>query len=148
MANRHKAPEPPVTDVGVDVFTVEVNDGIIWIRWDEGVTVDDDTAARLVDQVSRIWSEAPLPMFVRLNAMKSLSRCAMQAFARHLDVAALAIVGPSAVDRTIAEFFIRVHAPDYPVRYFTDPAQAHSWLVQAAHTRTPHQNQDHGCQRS
>lgn len=137
--NRHKAPTPsaPDTSAGVDVFAVQVEDGIVWIRWDEGVTVDDDTASRLVDHVSRIQSEAPLPMLVRLNAMKSLSRWAMQTFARDLDVAALAIIGPSAVDRTLAEFFIRVHAPAYPARHFTDPAQAHPWLIRAAHTDTP-----------
>lgn len=133
--------------VDLDVFTVQVEDGIIWIWWDEGVTVDDDTAARLVDQVRRIRSGAPLPMFVRLNAMKSLSRCAMQIFARNLEVAALALVGPSAVDCAIAKFFVQVHSPDYPVQHFADPAQAHSWLMLAVHTSTPHQKQDHGPHR-
>lgn len=77
-------------------------------------------------------------MLVHLNAMKSLSRCAMQTFARDLDVAALAIMGPSAVDRTIAEFFIQVHTPDYPVRHFTEPREAQLWLVRIAHSSAPH----------
>lgn len=51
-------------------------------------------------------------MLVHLNEMESVSRRAMQIFARELDVAAL-------VDRTISKFFIQVHTPVYPAQQFT-----------------------------
>ncbi|MHA7285945.1 DUF7793 family protein [Arthrobacter sp. MDT3-44] len=131
---RHNIPAP--TAAHAETFTIGVEDGIIRVWWTEGVTVDDDTAARLVDHVSRIQPQHSLPMLVRLNGMKSLSRCAMQTFARDLDVSAMALLGPSAVDHAIAEFFIQVHRPDYLVRHFTDPLAARLWLTDATYTST------------
>lgn len=41
----------------------------------------------------------------------------------------MTIVGPSAVDRTQADFFARVHDPPYLTRYFECPAEALAWLT-------------------
>jgi hypothetical protein len=117
------------TETTAEHFVLYVQDDTLWVLWKHATTVDTGTAARLVSHISRMGLRIPLPMLVQLNSMKSLSRCAMQTFARDLHVPAMALVGPSAVDRTLVDFFIQVHKPTYPVQHFTDPETAQRWLM-------------------
>ena len=68
-------------------------------------------------------------MLVHLNGMASLSRDAFRTFARRLNVSALALVGPSGVDRLIAKFFVDVHGPGFPSRHFEEAKEARQWLA-------------------
>lgn len=117
------------TKTTAEHFALHVQDDTLWVVWKHATTVDTATAARLVSHISRMGLSIPLPMLVQLNSMKSLSRCAMQTFAQDLHVPAMALVGPSAVDRTLVDFFIQVHEPTYPVQHFTDPETAQRWLI-------------------
>lgn len=109
-------------------FTVRLLDGMIRLDWSSSIVVDSTHAAGVIEQTALISRRWTLPMLVHLNTMESVSRCAMRMFARELDVAALAIVGPTAVDRTLSTFFIQVHTPAYPVQHFTTTGPALSWL--------------------
>lgn len=45
-------------------------------------------------------------------------------------VAAMAILVDSPVTRVVANFFVRVATPPYPVRLFTSTADAVQWLTE------------------
>ncbi|MHA7241317.1 DUF7793 family protein [Arthrobacter sp. TMS1-12-1] len=122
----------PVLPMGPDfpapTYVVRIEADTLRVAWAPGVTVSDHDAVSLVARVEDLSGGAGVPMLVELNAMVSLSRNALQILAADLPVTAMALVGASIVDYTLADFFIRVHEPAYPVRYFTTVVQAREWL--------------------
>jgi hypothetical protein len=116
------------TTSGDRAFAVQTQERFISTWWTPGIVADAASATRLVERVDQLQVHRTLPILVHLNGMKSLSRCAMQILARELNVPAAALVGPSAVDRTITDFFIQVHAPVYPVGHFINSTSAQEWL--------------------
>ncbi|WP_443110991.1 DUF7793 family protein [Arthrobacter sp. CAL618] len=108
--------------------------GYIEVQWDQGVTVSKKDAMELVRSLAKVSPALCLPMLVHLNKMISLSRPALYAFASGLNVSALAIVGPTAVDRAITTYFKEVHEPPYPTQYFEEVISAERWLLD------PHRN--------
>jgi hypothetical protein len=111
-----------------DPFTLHLHDGMVRLDWSSGTAVDSGHATEVIEQVTLISKRWALPMLVHLNTMKFVSRGAMRIFADELDIAALAVVGPSPVDRTLSKFFIQVHKPSYPIQHFTTTETALSWL--------------------
>ncbi|MHA7141899.1 DUF7793 family protein [Arthrobacter sp. Sr33] len=110
--------------------------GYIQVDWDEGLTVTEHDATELITSLEKLSPSLCPPMLVHLNNMISLSRPALSAFATGLNVSALAIVGPTAVDRTISTFFMEVYEPPYPTQYFENAIAAERWLL------NPYRNQD------
>lgn len=121
------------TTVAQDSFTVELRDGVIWIDWVARTTVTDREASELVARADALCPDVCPPMLVVLNEMVSLSRGALQIFSRGLNIAAMALIGPTAVDRLLVSYFTDVHEPPYPTRHFDTVEEAHAWL-----TRHPH----------
>ncbi|PPB49413.1 hypothetical protein C4K88_06855 [Arthrobacter pityocampae] len=117
----------------VETFTATMCDGVLWVEWHAGTSVDDADAAALVARADAISENVCPPMLVELNGMVTLSRNALLRFARDLNIAAMAIVGPTAVDSTLAAFFAEVHDPPYPTRYFRHRAHALPWLTGCPH---------------
>jgi hypothetical protein len=111
-----------------DAFTASMRDGVLWVHWLHGTSVTDADAAALVQRAHAMSADTCPLMLVELNDMVTLSRAALQRFANTLNVGAMAIVGPSAVDKLLADHFGEVHNPPYPSRYFTTSAQAVQWL--------------------
>lgn len=121
--------EPGAT---AEVFTAVMRDGILWIAWVRGTSVSDADAIALVRRAEEISGGVGPPMLVELNAMVTLSRNALVRFATELNAAALALVGASAVDRVISEYFTGVHYPPYPTQYFPQRDEALQWLLNNA----------------
>ncbi|MDQ0736179.1 DUF7793 family protein [Arthrobacter agilis] len=122
--------EPPAT---AEAFTATMRQGVLWIEWSEGTSVGDTDAVTLIERADAISRDAYPPMLVQLNGMVTLTRNALLRFAKDLDVVAMAIVGPSAVDKAIADFFTEVHEPPYPTRYFQHQEHALAWLTSYPH---------------
>ena len=115
---------------GVRPFSMRLHDGgYMHVEWHEGHTVTEQDARNLIGHLAGLSPSAHPPMLVHLNNMISLSRPALHAFATELQVSALAIVGPTAVDRAITAFFTQVHEPHYPTQYFEKTDAAVQWLV-------------------
>ena len=114
-------------------FALTREGGYVRVEWDEDVTVTEQDALDLLEQLDRVSPGLCEPMLVLLNAMVSVDAGAQAIFAGRLNVAALALVGPSAVDRIIATFFNDVHRPRYPTRYFREPGAAIQWLLTPGH---------------
>jgi hypothetical protein len=112
-----------------DAYTAGLDGGVLRVSWDDSVTVSEKDALSLTARVYGLCPSAGVPMLVELNAMVSLSRAALHMFATDLQVPAMALVGASVVDETLADFFIRVHEPPYPTRYFTTVSAARTWLT-------------------
>ncbi|MHA7239169.1 DUF7793 family protein [Arthrobacter sp. TMS1-12-1] len=119
--------------VAGEPFTATMRDGVLWVEWLDGMRVGDGDARALVERAGAISRDVCPPMLVGLNGMVTLSRDALRRFAGDLDIAAMAIVGPTAVDRTLAEFFAEVHDPPYPTRYFPQRTVALRWLTGCPH---------------
>lgn len=114
-------------------FGLELSDGILWVRWGPNTSVNDADAAALVEQAAAVDPEGRAPMLVELNGMVSLTPGALRSFATALNLTAMAIVGPTAVDRTLVGFFTGVHRPPYPARHFEDVDRARKWLTSGTH---------------
>ena len=111
-------------------FLILVQDaGYLQVEWKEGLSVTRQDATELFDCLEELSPSVCPPLLVRLNNMISLSRFALSAFASELNVSALALLGPTAVDRTISTFFMEVHEPPYPTRYFEYTVDAERWLL-------------------
>ena len=114
-------------------FALAREDGYVRVEWTEGATVSERDALDIIAELSELIPDRCEPMLVILNSMVSVKSPALSLFASNLNVAALALVGPSAVDRIIAVFFNDVHNPRYPTRYFPVPAPAIDWLLMPGH---------------
>lgn len=114
-------------------FTATMRDGVLWVEWHTGTSVGDADAAALVERADAISGTVCPPMLVELNGMVTLNRNALLRFARDLNIAAMAIVGPTAVDSALAVFFAEVHDPPYPTRYFRHRTHALPWLTGCPH---------------
>jgi hypothetical protein len=120
------------TDVGT--FTAGMRDSILWVEWGRSVTVSDAMAVALIERANQVCPTVCPPMLVELNGMVTLTRGALHHFATGLNIAAMALVGPSAVDRMLSDFFSRVHHPPYPTSHFGDSRQAIAWLSDHPHS--------------
>ncbi len=110
-------------------FTIELRDGVMWIEWVSSATVTALEASNLVDRADGLRSCGFPPMLVMLNGMVSLSRGALSTFSHGLSIAAMALVGPSPVDRLLTSYFTEVHDPPYPTRHFAIAEDARAWLA-------------------
>lgn len=114
-------------------FALTREDGYVRVEWAEDISVTERDALDLLDRLEQECPGVCEPMLANLNSMVTISAPALAICASRLNVAALAIVGPSAVDRMIATFFSEVHEPAYPTRYFTEPDAALGWLLTPGH---------------
>lgn len=121
--------EPCGPVASCDAYTAGMDGGVLRVSWDDSVTVSEKDALSLTARVHDLCPGAGVPMLVELNAMVSLTRAALRMLATDLQVPAMALVGASVVDETLADFFIRVHEPPYPARYFTTVSAARAWLT-------------------
>jgi hypothetical protein len=116
-----------------DAFTAELHGEVIWIEWVSKTTVSDQEAFSLADRADALCPNVCPPMLVMLNEMVSLSRGALRTFSHGLNIAAMALVGPSPVDRLLVSYFTDVHEPPYPTRLFGTVEEAHAWLTGHPH---------------
>jgi hypothetical protein len=119
--------------IAEDSFTAEMRGEVIWIEWVSHVTVTDHEAFSLVERANTLCPKVCPPMLVMLNEMVSLSRGALQTFSHGLNIAAMALVGPSPVDRLLVAYFTEVHDPPYPTRHFVTAEEARIWLTDQPH---------------
>ncbi|MHA7219239.1 DUF7793 family protein [Arthrobacter sp. MDT1-48-3] len=108
---------------------MELRNGILSVGWAEGMSVSEADAVAFIEHAEAICRTTCPPMLVELNEMVTLSSRALNHFAKELNIGALALVGPSPVDKTIADHFTVVHNPPYPSRYFPHRNEALTWLT-------------------
>jgi hypothetical protein len=119
-----------MTEVPIDGArgTVVLHNGVLHVRWIPGLAISEDAATAVMAAVNELSGGRPYPMLVDMAASASMSRGARRVFALPSTVARVALLGSSPVDRAMANFFLGIHVPAAPTRYFTSPEEAMEWL--------------------
>lgn len=67
-------------------------------------------------------------MLVDMATVASVSREARSIWSIPCGASRIALLGTSPVDRVLANFFLGVHIPPCPTRFFTSRSEALDWL--------------------
>ncbi|BCW76991.1 STAS/SEC14 domain-containing protein [Arthrobacter sp. FX8] len=121
--------EPVTVDGGKG--TVELRtDGIIHLIWEPRVRIELQDAQAAMATVNRIAGDGSYPMLVDMATTEAVSRDARSVFSIPCAANRIALLGASPVDRIIANFFLGVHIPPCPTRFFTSRDESMKWLQQ------------------
>ncbi len=106
-------------------------DGILRLLFVDGGVANRDTVASVVEAHIQVAGERPWPTLVDTRGLRSADRAARALAAGERVTAvvsrmALLVGGP--LSAVIANFFVRVTGPTYPIRVFSDEERALAWL--------------------
>ena len=104
------------------------DDGVVHLRWLAGSTIEVEDARAAMAKVNDLCQGVPHPMLVDMAAVASVSREARGIWSIPCDASRIALLGRSPVDRVLANFFLGVHIPPCPTRFFTSRSEATEWL--------------------
>lgn len=111
--------------------TVELKpDGIIHLSWKPRVTIEAVDAHAAMTAVNEAGNGAEYPMLVDMASTEYVHRQARAVFSIPCAASRIALLGTSPVDRVLANFFLGVHTPPCPTRFFTSRNDAMVWLMQ------------------
>jgi hypothetical protein len=109
-------------------FTVHlVDDWLVRIEFLSGAELTADDAQEVCDAVDVVTGGRALPALVDVRPIRSVSRQARVVFGEFQRSAAATIVD-SPLSRTVANFYVALSRPEYPIRLFDDEAAALVWL--------------------
>lgn len=103
-------------------------DGYLHLRWRPGVDIQVEDARAAMAKVNELCQQAQHPMLVDMAAVSSVSREARGVWSIPCGASRIALLGTSPVDRVLANFFLGVHVPPCPTRFFTSRRDALDWL--------------------
>lgn len=104
------------------------DDGLVHLLWSPGINIEVEDARAAMAKVNEICRGVPHPMLVDMATVASVSREARSIWSIPCDAARIALLGRSPVDRVLANFFLGVHIPPCPTRFFTSRDEATDWL--------------------
>ncbi|GAP61229.1 conserved hypothetical protein [Arthrobacter sp. Hiyo1] len=111
--------------------TVELrSDGIIHLVWNDRVNIEAVDAHAAMAAVNEAGKGSEYPMLVDMATTESVHRHARAVFSIPCAASRIALLGTSPVDRVLANFFLGVHIPPCPTRFFTSRDEALVWLMQ------------------
>lgn len=111
--------------------TVELrSDGVVHLIWNHNVAIEEADAKAAMAKVNEICGDSEHPMLVDMATTASVSRNARAVFSIPCAANRIALLGRSPVDRVLANFFLGVHIPPCPTRFFTSRPEAMKWLMQ------------------
>jgi hypothetical protein len=119
--------EPVTVDGGKG--TVELGaDGVIHLIWEPRVRIEIEDAQAAMAAVNLLAGDNTYPMLVDMATTENVSREARGVFSIPCAANRIALLGASPVDRIIANFFLGVHIPPCPTRFFTSRDESMKWL--------------------
>ncbi|WP_163166760.1 STAS/SEC14 domain-containing protein [Arthrobacter sp. Alg241-R88] len=122
--------EPVMVDGGKG--TVELRpDGVIHLIWEPQVRIEQHDAQAAMAAVNAIAGDKTYPMLVDMATTENVTRAARSVFSIPCAANRIALLGSSPVDRILANFFLGVHIPPCPTRFFTSRTESMAWLLQA-----------------
>jgi hypothetical protein len=111
--------------------TVELEDGrYIHLVWNRSVRIEAEDALSAMDAVNVVGSGSEYPMLVDMATTESVSRQARAVFSIPCAASRIALLGSSPVDRVLTNFFLSLHVPPCPTRFFTSRDDALAWLLE------------------
>ncbi|OAD97713.1 STAS/SEC14 domain-containing protein [Arthrobacter sp. OY3WO11] len=109
--------------------TMELSDGVIYMRWKPGAYIGIDVARAGLAAISALCQGARLPMLVEIQGVTH-SAAARKLFPDPVNISRIALLGSSPVDRMIAMFRLSLLPAEFPMRYFTSRDKAIAWLLE------------------
>ena len=109
--------------------TVELADGVIHLVWEPRIVLEAADAHAAMAKVNEVADGSEYPMLVDMENTEAVTRQARSVFSIPCAASRIALLGSSPVDRVIANFFLGVHIPPCPTRFFTSREEAMSWLL-------------------
>ena len=115
--------------------TVDLDNGrYIHLVWNRSVRIEEVDAQEAMAAVNVVADGGEYPMLVDMATTESVSRQARAVFSIPCAASRIALLGSSPVDRVLANFFLSLHVPPCPTRFFTDRDDAMSWLLETPAT--------------
>lgn len=118
---------PDTADGGKSSVDLSV-DGFLHLRWVPGVAIEVEDARAAMAKVNELCRQEQHPMLVDMAEVASVSREARAVWSIPCGASRIALLGKSPVDRVLANFFLGVHVPPCPTRFFTSRSEAIDWL--------------------
>jgi hypothetical protein len=110
--------------------TVDLEDGrYIHLVWNRSVRIEEVDAHAAMASVNVVADGREFPMLVDMATTESVSRQARAVFSIPCAASRIALLGSSPVDRVLANFFLSLHVPPCPTRFFTSRDEAMAWLL-------------------
>ncbi|WP_223995166.1 STAS/SEC14 domain-containing protein [Arthrobacter sp. NicSoilB11] len=97
--------------------------------WNPRVRIEVQDARAAMTAVNTVACGAEYPMLVDMATTEHVAREARAVFSIPCAANRIALLGASPVDRVIANFFLNVHIPPCPTRFFTSRDDALTWLA-------------------
>lgn len=111
--------------------TVDLEDGrYIHLVWNRSVRIEEVDAHAAMSSVNVVADGGEYPMLVDMATTESVSRQARAVFSIPCAASRIALLGSSPVDRVLANFFLSLHVPPCPTRFFTSRDDAMAWLLE------------------
>ena len=107
--------------------------GLIHLVWDPHVRIEEEDAVAAMAAVDEIADGVEYPLLVDMATTASVSRKARAVFSIPCAASRIALLGSSPVDRLLANFFLDLHVPPCPTRFFTSRDDALSWVLNDQH---------------
>ena len=120
--------EPLKVEGGKGVVGLEPS-GVIHLVWDNDVRIEEVDAKAAMTAVNEVADSAEYPLLVDMAGTRSVTRQARAVFSIPCAASRIALLGASPVDRVLANFFLSVHIPPCPTRFFTSRPEAMAWLL-------------------
>jgi len=105
-------------------------DGNIHLKWNPSVRIEAQDARAAMAAVNQVAGGAEYPMLVDMATTAEVTREARSIFSIPCAANRIALLGTSPVDRVIANFFLSVHIPPCPTRFFTSRSESMAWLLE------------------
>jgi hypothetical protein len=111
------------------LFNLELDTGgVLRLTWARGASITEADAEAAMAQVNALCGDSRHPMLVDMATTADVTRGARAVFGRPCQASRIALLGASPVDRVIANFILGINKLPCPTRFFTDKAEAMSWL--------------------
>lgn len=114
---------------GKGIVALQAND-VVHLIWAPNARIEAVDAEAAMAAVNQVCNGTEHPMLVDMATTETLTREARAVWSRPCAAARIALLGSSPVDRVIANFFLGIHMPPCPTRFFTSRDEAISWLLQ------------------
>jgi hypothetical protein len=110
--------------------TLWIEDGILFIKYKEGVVLNIEAARIVVDAILLLLNGAKLPCYCDITGLKEADKMARDFISQSVDkfLTKLAFITGNNVSNVIGGFFIEVNKPPIQTRVFTDKQSALEFL--------------------
>ena len=105
-------------------------DGVVHLIWTPNARIDVADARAAMAMVNEVCDGVGHPMLVDMASTETVSREARAVWSIPCAASKIALLGSSPVDRVVANFFLGIHIPPCPTKFFTSESEAMTWLLE------------------